>query len=68
MIWADQSGNGASMSRSPDASGDRPAFNTATLNGSELFLTFDGSGQFLSNTDGTDDFLTGEDDFYDSLL
>ena len=58
--WADQSGNGRDLAQSN--TGNRPAFNTATLNGLAV-PEFDGSGQFLSNTDGADDFLTGEDAF-----
>ncbi|NBC86435.1 MAG: T9SS type A sorting domain-containing protein [Bacteroidetes bacterium] len=58
--WADLSGNGRDVAQS--SAGDRPAFNTTTVNGLAV-PEFDGSGQFLSNTDGTDDFLTGEDAF-----
>ncbi|HHP7237830.1 T9SS type A sorting domain-containing protein, partial [Longibacter sp.] len=58
--WADQSGNARNVAQS--SGGNRPAFDTATLNGLAV-PEFDGSGQFLSNTDGADDFLTGEDAF-----
>jgi hypothetical protein len=58
--WADRSGNGRDLAQS--SAGNRPAFNTATLNGLAV-PEFDGSGQFLSNTNGGDDFLTGEDAF-----
>lgn len=58
--WADQSGNGRDVAQS--SGGNRPSFDTATLNGLAV-PEFDGGGQFLSNTDGADDFLTGEDAF-----